>query len=1010
MFQEFGRRLSRWPTTGIQYKKTINHKIRDMVDSISQRLKPIIRILFPNFIVVHYAYIIGITLFTSFLLYPCHNAAYIDILFTSAGAATQGGLNTISTNDYTLYQQIVVYIMCCLATPIFIHGSLAFVRLYWFERYFDNIKYTSRQDFLRRRTMTLQNLQTRTNTTRTQRDDEYTPISRRNSNFQENLFSLKMISRDTDMNNGYNANLQNNNKPKKETFRQRHQSEDVSPEDMYRSIHLLQNQSEQNRINEGQNSSDHDNNDSEQTYIVKGPNEQESSGSHQSNYNQVSNLEITNPISTSPRSSQSRSYLESGYVTEDSYSDMTSENQCSSNNATSQTPTSESSGEIPKQASESDNENNSNNDKPNGLQFEIVHPPRKQKLINDKKRKEKRRQKKLKSFTRILSMPPSMRMEYVKNKKLKSSLSNVDPLENNPEGRNLRRRNTTNQHSNKRKRQGGWNTNMFNSNGAGIDKLTTNPDLEDNYYLDEENNFPQTNTMMSANYVSWEPTYGRNSVFTGLTKEQRNELGGVEYRAIKLLCFILLAYYIGWHVCSIVMLIPWICLKPYYNNLLKSQYINPVWWAIFTSMSSFNDLGLTLTADSMVPFQNAIYILIVLMWFIVIGNTGFPILLRFIIWILFKLSPELSPLKETSGFLLDHPRRCFTLLFPHAATWWLLLTLLVLNGTDWILYIILDFSSPPISEMPKGVAVLAGLFQSICTRTPGFNVVDIAALHPSIQVSYMLMMYVSVLPLAISIRRTNVYEEQSLGIYGSVRDLEDLEEEAEKEDSSDDEKEEPDGTLKHRGSSTSADTHLSDSNNNSKDSNEKDAQKETKKKKRLSAKSFIGAHLRRQLSFDLWYLFLGLFIVCVCESGKIQDLDNPAMNVFAILFEIVSAYGTVGMSLGYPGTSTSLSAQFTPISKLVIIAMLIRGRNRGLPYSLDRAIILPTKKLQQIDRMEDLRNKHRLNRTHQESHLSGDAMNNYVKKKYSEVKHGFRTIQRTATMAPIDENRAHTVY
>ena len=104
-------------------------------------------------------------------------------------------------------------------------------------------------------------------------------------------------------------------------------------------------------------------------------------------------------------------------------------------------------------------------------------------------------------------------------------------------------------------------------------------------------------------------------------------------------------------------------------------------------------------------------------------------------------------------------------------------------------------------------------------------------------------------------------------------------------------------------------------------------------------------------------LFLGLFVICICENGKIKDVARPAFNVFPILFEIVSAYGTVGLSLGYPNTSQSLSGQFTTLSKLVIIAMLIRGRNRGLPYTLDRAIILPSDRLERIDHIEDLKLK-----------------------------------------------------
>lgn len=49
----------------------------------------------------------------------------------------------------------------------------------------------------------------------------------------------------------------------------------------------------------------------------------------------------------------------------------------------------------------------------------------------------------------------------------------------------------------------------------------------------------------------------------------------------------------------------------------------------------------------------------------------------------------------------------------------------------------------------------------------------------------------------------------------------------------------------------------------------------------------------------------------------------------------------MGLSLGYPTVSTSLSGEFTVFSKLVICVVMIRGRHRGLPYKLDRAIVLP---------------------------------------------------------------------
>src|SRR5690606_5120566 len=124
------------------------------------------------------------------------------------------------------------------------------------------------------------------------------------------------------------------------------------------------------------------------------------------------------------------------------------------------------------------------------------------------------------------------------------------------------------------------------------------------------------------------------------------------------------------------------------------------------------------------------------------------------------------------------------------------------------------------------------------------------------------MMYISIFPIAISVRRTNVYEEKALGIYPT--------EEEELDDR------EP---------------------------------------------SYIGAHLRRQLSFDLWYIALGLFIICIAVRKRLSDPAEPSFNIYAVLFEVVSAYGTVGLSFGFPNFNTSFVGQFSVVSKLVIIAM-----------------------------------------------------------------------------------------
>lgn len=400
-------------------------------------------------------------------------------------------------------------------------------------------------------------------------------------------------------------------------------------------------------------------------------------------------------------------------------------------------------------------------------------------------------------------------------------------------------------------------------------------------------------------YLSYTPTIARNSNFVGLTLEQREELGGIEYRSLRTLAFILLGYFWGFQLMALAFLLPFILYNNHYGKIVNDQGISRTWWGFWTPNVAFMDVGFTLTNDSMISFQTSEYALMVMWFFIIIGNTGFPVMLRFIIWVMSKVVPKGTGLWEELRFLLDHPRRCFTLLFPSAATWWLFGILVILNAVDLIFFIILDLNSEVVEKLPVHTRVVNGLFQAASTRTAGFASLPLSELHPAMPVLYMIMMYIGVFPIAISIRRTNVYEERSLGVYHDNK----------KDD---------------------------DDENNPQD---------------VTAMSYVGTHLRRQLSFDLWYVFLGFFLLTIAEGSK---LKAGKFDIFACLFEIVSAYGTVGMSLGATGINASLCSQFSVVGKLIIILMEIRGRHRGLPYGLDRAVILPSESRFKSDTEEEV--------------------------------------------------------
>lgn len=206
-------------------------------------------------------------------------------------------------------------------------------------------------------------------------------------------------------------------------------------------------------------------------------------------------------------------------------------------------------------------------------------------------------------------------------------------------------------------------------------------------------------------YLSWQPTVGRNSAFVGLTEEQREELGGIEYRSLKTLAVFLLVYFWGFTLISIVTMVPWIVHdNDRWGRVVDEAGVSRVWWGFFTANSGLMDLGFTLTPDSMISFNTATFPLVVMSFLIIIGNTGFPIMLRFMIWVTSLFAPRGSGLWEELRFLLDHPRRCFTLLFPSNATWWLFFIVVALNLLDVILFIALDVSFHPATPHVDTVA------------------------------------------------------------------------------------------------------------------------------------------------------------------------------------------------------------------------------------------------------------------------------------------------------------------
>lgn len=128
-------------------------------------------------------------------------------------------------------------------------------------------------------------------------------------------------------------------------------------------------------------------------------------------------------------------------------------------------------------------------------------------------------------------------------------------------------------------------------------------------------------------YISFDAIVGRNSHFHELTEEEHEELGGVEYRSLRVLFWIVLSYLILLPILGFIICGPYIKLhyEWAFTDPSQMRYVDPYWYSAFQVISAFSNTGMALTDTSMVPFQKAYPLIFVTIVLIFAGNTAFPV-------------------------------------------------------------------------------------------------------------------------------------------------------------------------------------------------------------------------------------------------------------------------------------------------------------------------------------------------------------------------------------------------
>ncbi|OTB04755.1 hypothetical protein M426DRAFT_320613 [Hypoxylon sp. CI-4A] len=501
---------------------------------------------------------------------------------------------------------------------------------------------------------------------------------------------------------------------------------------------------------------------------------------------------------------------------------------------------------------------------------------------------------------------------------------------------------------------------------------------------------------------------GRNSQFFNLSEDEREYLGGVEYRSLKFLSVFVLVYFVLCQFFGAIALGAWMSVYAVDTAAVNAQ--NPWWAGIFLAISAYNNAGFTLLDAGFVPFQASYFLLVVVTLLSLAGPAAFPVCMRFIIWTMSTLlnlcskDKEYGVWKEGFDFILKFPRRVYTSLFPAKDTWMFVLSFGGFVVADWFLILILSIGNPTMEAIPLGQRIFDALFQGFSIPSGGYAIVSPSAIYFDVQVLWLVVYYTAAYPHIITMRNSNVYEERSLGIYEGDQASE------EQLHSASSSLFDVDAAMNPQSEQGLPAPATSISKSNWDVASRTQSTRSIKKiysvgrrgtafvgrqiQNRMTAfqgvgvgapaappgmrplrraatinfsqvsvhslgdrvpatgpPSLVSQQVRGQLSHDVWWLALALFLITLIETS--HSIADPATySVFTILFEIVSGYTNIGISIGLPDQSYSFSGGLYTGSKIIMIFVMLRGRHRGLPVALDRAVRLPGKKLAE-DEEED---------------------------------------------------------
>ncbi|BFU24049.1 high-affinity potassium uptake transporter, putative [Entamoeba histolytica HM-1:IMSS-B] len=354
-------------------------------------------------------------------------------------------------------------------------------------------------------------------------------------------------------------------------------------------------------------------------------------------------------------------------------------------------------------------------------------------------------------------------------------------------------------------------------------------------------------------------------VFTSEIEPMRYDYK-LEIKSLEYFIYILLFYTISFKLIGFIVILITCYTSNETINFLNQQQINPIWFSLFQTISSWNNLGMTVNQNSLNPLINVHCIVITSVFLNMTGNIMIPIITRMLTFIVHRLFEQKS--KHCSKpqpllYILKAPTRMSLSFFSSTQTKLLFLVQLFLILLQTIFFS-LFYNKNDLSPL------YVGFVNSSFTRTAGFSIINVRDLSPPVILTYILSMYIAAYPTVILRQYRDIEVNAKAGLIHIQSNITTI--------------------LKY-------------------------------------VKSLFFSHI-------IWFYTATLIVMAFYCSAH----TTGANQLIDVMFEISSAFGTVGMSLGSSKDPCSFSGDVPIPAQLIICLVMILGRHRGFPthsYPLD---------------------------------------------------------------------------